>query len=476
MWWPFGRKYPERRVEEVDSLEFDYVIVGGEIPELSVLVLELGPARDTFLSRIPMDSANILKVDGVAKSWLAEPMIHCNDRRTEFYRGEVLGGGSWINAMVYTRGCKADYDLWAALGHPEWSFEKVLPYFIKSEKTLNQPQSNYRGIADFNGPGAHPDGVGSLDMTIDDKSQRVSSLDAFLPRELALQREKNLIICTNAIVSHIVFSQKGKKPLVDEVIFTSARKGIDNGIRPRDHLEKHAIDVVQDLPGVDSNLADHRGIPVAWEVLFKESLAYVANSPVTVGGIEFLKYIFFRSGLLSMPAQQSALFDILSFLRGMVPDAELIPIAFSAMDNPEEYYRLWHKFGIFSLLSIFTQPKSVGSVRLASSNPRGNPKVDFGILSDPEDYVFARKVVRLSLKLGDAIKAAGFPLIQNLTFSHEQLEKDIKSGNNEEIDEFIRGRIRTCFRWASSCRMSPEHDATTPGVVDDELRVYVVSG
>ena len=116
-----------------------------EDSDISVLLLERGPVEDTWMSRIPIVSSNILKVDGVAKSWNCEPMKHCDNRQSLFFRGEVMGGGSRINAMVYTRGTKAGYDVWAALGHPDWSFEKVLPFFVMSEKTLNQPKSSYRG-------------------------------------------------------------------------------------------------------------------------------------------------------------------------------------------------------------------------------------------------------------------------------------------------------------------------------------------
>lgn len=116
-----------------------------ENPDISVLLLERGSVSDTWISRIPIISSNIFRPDGGATSWNCEPMIHCDDRKSEFYCGEVMGGGSRINAMVYTRGCRADYDAWAALGHSDWSYGKVLPYFVKGEKTLDRPNSKYRG-------------------------------------------------------------------------------------------------------------------------------------------------------------------------------------------------------------------------------------------------------------------------------------------------------------------------------------------
>jgi choline dehydrogenase len=152
-----------------------------------------------------------------------------------------------------------------------------------------------------------------------------------------------------------------------------------------------------------------------------------------------------------------------------------MPIATSAVDNLEEHQRLFSKIGGFSLLATLHQPKSRSTVRLASSNPHDRPKIDFGILSNAADYKIARTAVRLSLKLGQDIKESGFLLGRNLTFPEEKQEKDIKNNNTEEIDKYIRQRIRTTYHYACSCRMMSEYDAV-PGVVDDELWVHGVSG
>jgi choline dehydrogenase-like flavoprotein len=101
--------------------------------------------NDTWMSRIPLASSDIWTFDGGSKSWNCEPMKDCDDRQSFFFRAEVMGGGSRINGMVYTRGSAADYDGWAASGHPEWSYEKVLPYFVKGETSLDHPKSSYRG-------------------------------------------------------------------------------------------------------------------------------------------------------------------------------------------------------------------------------------------------------------------------------------------------------------------------------------------
>lgn len=118
-----------------------------EDPNTTVLLLERGIANDTWMSHVPIITFNILDPTYGAVSWRSEPMKFCEDRQSLIFRGEVLGGTSRINGLLYTRGATADYDLWRALGtgHPEWSYEKLLPYFSKSETTLTNPNSPYRG-------------------------------------------------------------------------------------------------------------------------------------------------------------------------------------------------------------------------------------------------------------------------------------------------------------------------------------------
>ncbi|CAG8955202.1 hypothetical protein HYFRA_00007218 [Hymenoscyphus fraxineus] len=567
--WPFTANYPICTPNEIDSRSYDYVVVGGgtagcvlasrlsENPEISVLVLERGPINDNWLSQIPIVSSNILRADGGASSWLCEPMKFCNNRQSLFFCGELMGGGSRINSMVYSRGSRADFEAWAALGHPEWSYEKVLPYFVKGEKALDQPKSDYRGhsgpwitrtfryaswlfevyrtftdiaeamgflrVPDTNAPDAPSDGVVTFDSTVNEKNQRLSTFDAFLPKELTLKRKGNLTICPMTLVTKIRFAKESGKGLraeqvffksvdqkaekvfsVDvkrEVVISSGSAGspqvlMMSGIGPRDHLEDIGIPVLYDLPGVGSELTDHVSVPVAWEVPLKESLAQLAVSPIIKGGFEFIKYLISGSGILGMPVQTLSLFVRSSSLSNdgtklltrpseseaprnrkrssiyvpqhEIADIEIMPLAVSSMDNLEEHNRLYSKLGVFSMLATLLQPRSRGTVRLRSSNPHDRPKIDFGLLSDPRDIITARTAVRLSLKIGRDMKVSGFPLLQNLTFNEEDKDDDAA------LDEFIKERVRTTYHYACSCRMAPENDPI-PGVVDDELRVHGLS-
>ncbi|KAF7900954.1 hypothetical protein EAF00_003175 [Botryotinia globosa] len=346
------------------------------------------------------------------------------------------------------------------------------------------------------------DGVTTVYSTVTEQRQRVSAFDAFLPREKALEREKHLKICTNTILSRIAFSKEDgvSHPVKREVIVCSGALGSPqvlmlSGIGPRKHLEEHGISVVKDLPGVGSGLlSDHHGIPIAWKVPVKESLTRLVIHPM-LGVLEFFKYIFFCSGILSMPINSITLFVRSTVLKqdytgidneklatgssqvqDLIPDIELMPLAVTAKDDSEEHQRLFSKMGMFSILATLAKPKSRGTVRLPSSDPHQRPRVDFGILSNSEDYIVARASVRLSLKLAETMRASGFPLQENITFPEDKQARDAKNNNDEEFDKFIRRRIRTIYHYSSSCRMAPVDDAESPGVVDDQLKVHGVKG
>ncbi|TGO22306.1 hypothetical protein BPAE_0173g00060 [Botrytis paeoniae] len=267
-----------------------------------------------------------------------------------------------------------------------------------------------------------------------------------------------------------------------------------SGIGPRKHLEEHRISVVQDLSGVGSGLSDHHGIQIAWKVPVKESLTRLVIHPM-LGVLEFFNYIFFRSDILSMPINNITLFvrsmilnqdytgidneklaTASSQIQDLIPDIELMPLAVTAMDDLKEHQRLFSKMGMFSILATLAKPKSRGTARLASADPHQRPKVDFGILSNAEDYIVARASVRLSLKLAETMGASGFPLQENITFPEDKQAKDAKNDKNEEINKFIRRRIRTIYHYSSSCIMAPAGDDESPGVVDDQLKVHGVKG
>ena len=143
------------------------------------------------------------------------------------------------------------------------------------------------------------------------------------------------------------------------------------------------------------------------------------------------------------------------------PDIELMYLANNCTDAdiPEK--------GLSTLLPTLIRPKSQGSVRLATSNPRARPDVDLGYFADPDDYIPLRKGVRLALRIAEDVRKQGYPL-QDLI---------VPTGSSDaEIDQFIRTNLRTCFHYTSTCRMGAAIDGDRPSVVDTRLRVHGVKG
>ncbi|KAL8943252.1 MAG: hypothetical protein Q9211_001047 [Gyalolechia sp. 1 TL-2023] len=319
-------------------------------------------------------------------------------------------------------------------------------------------------IDDTNSPDALCDGLAPLDSTVDSNRQRVSTLEAYLPLETALARAATLTICTGVAVCKIEFADDGVGHRARRVTFQNAKGGS------------------QDVFSVKVRKEVVLTIPVAWEVPVTASLTYLATSPLK-GALEFLKYIFRRRGILSMPIQVLSLFVRNSSIddetaalvtatddhdKFRLPDLEIMPLATSAMDDLEEHKRHFSKIGVFSLLSTLLRPESRGTVRLASSNPFDRPKVDLNLLNEPMDLKMARKAVRLALNLGNAMKTQGSPLLRGVSVPGQD-------GSREDIDEFIRHRARTTYHYSSTCRMASESDPQAPGVVDESLRVHGLS-
>ncbi|KAF7943854.1 uncharacterized protein EAE97_005924 [Botrytis byssoidea] len=376
------------------------------------------------------------------------------------------------------------------------------------------------------------DAADKMSLKTENRKQN-STFHSFLPREIALEREKHLTICTNTTVHRVEFSDDDGIPRASKVIFGSSdsksTKTFEakvmkeviicsgalgspqvlmlSGIGPRQHLEEHNIKVIHDLPGVGSNFTDHPSIPVAWEIPISESIIQVAVSPLKAI-LELAKYLLFGTGIMSLPSQTLSFFirsqslnehaigslikdssssNIeptptetsplhLSKPQNQVPDIELIPLAVSATDDTKEHQSTFSKIGIFCILAVICDPLSRGSVRLTSSSPHSYPAVDFGIFSNPDDMILARRAVHLALAFGKTMLASGFPLLRPVTFSSESQDLDVEHGDHEEMDKFIRHRVRNTFHYSSTCRMGSEADENAPGVVDNELRVHGVKG
>ena len=305
---------------------YDYVIVGGgsagcalaarlsENPDARVCLIEAGGKDSNPLIHMPVGFA---KMTQGPLTWglVTEPQKHANDRQIVYAQARVLGGGSSINAEIYTRGHRSDYDRWARdEGAEGWSFDEVMPYFLRSEgnsilagewhgtegplgvSNIPDPQRTTRAFIqgcqelgmpynpDFSGP--VQEGAGAYQTTIRN-NRRCSAAVGYLRPALG---RKNLTLITDCMVLRVVFdgtratgveiARNGATEVIgagSEVIITSGAIGSPklmmlSGVGPAAHLRAHGIEVVADLPGVGQNLQDHFGIDIVAELKAHTSL------------------------------------------------------------------------------------------------------------------------------------------------------------------------------------------------------------
>ncbi|KAJ7208062.1 GMC oxidoreductase [Mycena pura] len=365
------------------------------------------------------------------------------------------------------------------------------------------PSLNIPYIPNCNDPASPVVACTRLDATIDDKGHRSSTADAFLPKKLVQQR-KNLHICTGAVVSSLIIRDHkvlGVNLESDSDTSTSPKRYqafahrevvlcagaistpqilLLSGIGPEDHLRQHKIHLVKHLPGVGAHLV--RGlVPIIYKVPVTDSVEILLKKPLT-SLRELLSYFFKGKGIFATQVQQANIVLRTALLNGdtdvaetreealnehdpaNVPDLEimLIPVnptvrKFDGVDKDKSV-------GTFSYLCTVLRPKSVGSVRLVSTNARDQPLCDLGTLSNAEDRGPLRQVLRVALSLALNVRSRGYPLQDLLVPA---------STSNDDLDAFIAQNLTTTYHYSSSCRMAAEADA---GVVDDELRVHGVSG
>jgi hypothetical protein len=211
------------------------------------------------------------------------------------------------------------------------------------------------------------------------------------------------------------------------------------------------------------------------KVAQNESLTRLLYQPWIVV-LELIKYILFGTGLLGVPIMIASMFiqtalvddnldiirdtsDIESTWSKIVPDVEIMPFASQGIVEPIR------GCGVFTLHTALVQPKSHGTVRLASGDPLDRPIVNLNFFSDSRDFIVARKGVRFSMNLAETMMKQGYPC-EPLMWP--------KSKSDEDIDAFTRSMARSCFHYSCTCRMAAESD-TSPGVVDDELKVHGIT-
>jgi len=489
-------------------MKYDYIIVGGgpagcvlanrlsEDAAIKVLLLEAGGSDWNPLFHMPAGFAKMTK--GVASwGWETVPQKHLKNRVLRYTQAKVIGGGSSINAQIYTRGNAADYDLWAGEdGCTGWDYRHVLPYFKRAEdnQRFNDDFHSYGGPLGVSMPSAplpicdayiragqelgipyNPDfngreqaGVGFYQLTQRNRRRSSASL-AYLA---TIRDRKNLTVRMNAPVRSIdlektlvtcVTLMNGEVLRANrEVIVSSGAIGspkllLQSGIGPADHLKKAGVNVRHDLPGVGENMQDHLDLFVISECTGDHTYDGVAKLHRTLGA--GLQYIFLRSGPVA-----SSLFETGGFWYAD-PDARSPDIQFhlglgSGIEAGVEKLK---NAGV-TLNSAYLHPRSRGTVRLASNDPAAAPLIDPNYWSDPHDRKMSLEGLKIAREIlsQDALKP--YVMAERLPGS--------KVVSDDDLFDYACANAKTDHHPVGTCRMGTDAMA----VVDLELKVRGLEG
>ncbi len=489
-------------------MKYDYIIVGGgpagcvlanrlsEDAAIKVLLLEAGGSDWNPLFHMPAGFAKMTK--GVASwGWETVPQKHLKNRVLRYTQAKVIGGGSSINAQIYTRGNAADYDLWAGEdGCTGWDYRHVLPYFKRAEdnQRFNDDFHSYGGPLGVSMPSAplpicdayiragqelgipyNPDfngreqaGVGFYQLTQRNRRRSSASL-AYLA---TIRDRKNLTVRMNAPVRSIdlektlvtgVTLMSGEVLRANrEVIVSSGAIGspkllLQSGIGPADHLKKAGVNVRHDLPGVGENMQDHLDLFVIAECTGDHTYDGVAKLHRTLGA--GLQYIFLRSGPVA-----SSLFETGGFWYAD-PDARSPDIQFhlglgSGIEAGVEKLK---NAGV-TLNSAYLHPRSRGTVRLASNDPAAAPLIDPNYWSDPHDRKMSLEGLKIAREIlqQDALK----PYVMAERLPGPKVVSD------DDLFDYACANAKTDHHPVGTCRMGTDAMA----VVDLELKVRGLEG
>ena len=492
---------------------FDFVVVGGgsagcaiasrlsENAATTVALLDAGGRNDNWVVTTP--GAMILMISGKLNNWAFNtvPQKGLNNRIGYQPRGKGLGGSSAINAMVYIRGHRADYDHWASLGNSGWAYADVLPYFKRSEDNAeldgeyhgkggplhvaglqsDNPvremflqgarEAQFRIRDDFNG--AEQEGLGIYQVT-QKNGERWSAARGYI--HPFMTSRPNLRVETLAQATRILFEGKravgveyvqGKETrqirarrevILSAGAFQSPQLLMLSGVGDGKALGKHGIASTHHLPGVGQNLQDHPDFVFGFasDAPYFSGLSWGGIGRILKGIAQYRRE---RRGPMTSNVAECG-----GFLKTR-PDLDLPDVQLHfCMAMVEDHGRKPRWGTGFSCHVCLLRPKSRGSVWLDSADPLAAPAIDPNFLGEESDV--------------DTM-VAGFKMTRRLletpTLKALQKQDKVTAGvdSDQDIRNVLRARVDTVYHPVGTCKMGV-NDASA--VVDPKLRVYGLEG
>lgn len=490
--------------------QFDYIVVGGgssgcvmasrlsEDGASRVLLIESGRRDDNRWIKIPATFFKVIEEGTDVVAYVGDPSDNVNGRPSIVIQGNVIGGGSSVNAMIYIRGQAQDYDGWAQDGNRGWAYSDVLPVFKDlednmehagefhgtggelhvSETGFHHPLSRaFIRAAEETGLPYNPDfnggvqeGVGFYQTTTHD-GKRWSAAEAFLRKA---EGRPNLKILTETRVARILFEgtravgvelENGTKyGAAGEVVLCAGAIETPrllqlSGVGEAEHLKSHGIEVVSDLPGVGENYQDHLESTV--QGVTKDPISIFREDKGLKAVRHMAQYLATKTGLLCSNVVECGGFADVS--DAGLPDVQfhVLPFMVGWADRPPI-----DEHGI-AIGPCFLRPRSRGSVKLRSSDPKDAALFDAGSFSDPEDLEVLVRGVKKGIEILDAPSLAR--LVKRRALPEPGVEND-----DEALRDYVRQTAKTVFHPVGTAKMGPDTDKMA--VVDAELRVRGVQG
>ncbi|HEY5206757.1 MAG TPA: GMC family oxidoreductase N-terminal domain-containing protein [Roseiarcus sp.] len=489
---------------------FDYIVIGGGSSGCvaatrlvrdggaRVLLIERGQESQPALMQMPAGYMKYLGREDYLEMHQTVSQPQLDGRAPIVPQANLLGGGSSVNAMVYMRGQREDYDGWDALmgGGSGWFYADVLPHFkiMEHNTKLNDEFHGINGPLWISDPGRidplteafmlaaqglgiryNPDfngqrqaGVGPMPHTIG-RNRRCNAVGAFLSQ---VRRDKRLTLVTRARATRVLV-ERGRavgveyrvggearqayadgEVLVAAGAYNTAKLLMLSGLGPADHLRELGVPIACDLPGVGQNLQDHHEVPVISTL--RNPGGYYGQDRGWRMLRNGLEYLLFKSGPVATTGVEACAFvDPDGSVR---PTIQLYCVPTVYLDRDIKDVKATH--GV-TLTPCLLRPKARGSVRLRSADPGDKPLVDSNFFGHPDDLRLTIAAMRLARRVLDEE-----PL-------HSLVGEELLPGSgcvdDADLEPYAKRMVKTNYHPVGTARMGPDGDPAA--VLDSRLRL-----